>query len=316
MTSITIPRRIAGSDRNIQSFLRWNVARNIVVRRQQADEWSCLLETQDSVEDARTPEGVSKTVVINTGLTYRFVRKGEKSVLEGPGLRELALKGRAAYRRLAKSAESALLPDLYEKLVRVSVVEVAMGPLQSILTDLATEGQLDVVKAGRRYRSPANFAAYVEMLRDLDYAKREGSALVPGASFDAARTIRSDEDSSIHWMMGDILQKRGGYMRSVLRWNMMVPYLRWTNAYYWRALEADRLPLMSFRGLQLSYSDIYGNPTHGHPTTQVMRLAKAEVFKKVDSHQYVGYQDILDPYAQRASERPDIAEALQLAAAG
>ena len=315
MTRISIPWKAARSDRSVQEFLRWNVARNIVIKKSEADEWSCFLETQDTVDDARTGDGIPKKVIIDTGLIYRYMRKGEQGVIEGPGLRELVSHGRSAYRNVAQAAENALLPDLFEKLVRVSVVEVSMGPLQSILTDLATLKHVETTKGGRAYRSRSNLSAYLELLSDLEYAKREGSILVPGAAFERALKIRPDEDSAVHWMMGDILRQRGTYMREVLHWSMMVPYLRWTNAYYWRALEADRLPLMNQAALEASYSNIYGRPTHGHPTTQVMRLARAEVFHKIAGNQYEGDREIFEPYAQRASEQPAIATALQLATA-
>jgi len=224
------------------------------------------------------------------------------------------VSARGAYRRLASSAESALLPDLFERLVHVSVVEVAMGPLQSILTDLSADGRVDVTKSRRRYRSGSNFDAYLGLLTELGYAAKEEGLLVPGPAFRAAREQRSEEYAAVHWMMGDILRQRGTYMREVLHWNMMLPYLRWTNAYYWRALEANSLPLMSLKGLQESYSGIYGTPTHGHPTTQVMRLANAQVFHRQSQGQYEGDPEIFGPYSQRASERPEIAEALGLIA--
>ena len=103
-------------------------------------------------------------------------------------------------------------------------------------------------------------------------------------------------------ILGEVLQKRLKYLREVLHWTMLGPYLQWSNAYYFPAYEAQRLIKTERQDLINVYQRLY---RAGYEIDQMFQLRKilnaGILFEK--SRRYIeGDQTIFDEFSATANK--------------
>ena len=178
-----------------------------------------------------------------------------------------------------------------------------MTPLRAILLELSDSGSIRLSDRSFRRYEPSKAKKYVSLLSQLGYVKSEGDQFVPATPFERAGTTYGEGGQMVPKILADALRKGSGFMVDVLGWRLMVPYLRWSNAYYWKALEADRLPLLSLNSWTESHLQLYGSPTHGNPRTQIDDMVETNIVS-YERKGFIGRDEVFEPYRKQALAIP------------
>lgn len=311
MTRWVVPKKYSREEADVFGFLRGTLGSNVTIRREEAGVLLCGVETRDVVRDSKG-DWVIRSVNLPVDVPYTISRTGGRVVLQGPTFREFHGAVVSQYRTLGDASQKALLPQLFENLVQISAIRQVMSPLRAILLSL---GEQDSIKPGhpllRRY-SPTKIDRYFQLLEDLKYVSIEREDYVSGPAFRSAAKVHGESTSIVSKILGDALRQRYDYMTDILGWRLMVPYLRWSSAYYWKALEAERLPVLDARAWADSHVQLYGKPTHGNPVTQLDDMVHAKIVERQHGG-YLGLEDVFEPYRRNAIQSPLVREVLSIA---
>ncbi len=168
---------------------------------------------------------------------YDFSRKNGHWVLNGPPPTKLGKAARDTYDTLVGRSQRELLRHVYEHLVSIDRVKLAMSPISLLLGSLQITGSVDPGALWGKRKNARKIRNYTTLLTDLDVVREEDGMLVPGPYLSRFQDM---EQEQVHKeVMAYALEKRYPYMKEVLRWTMMVPYLEASNTYYLGALEAN-----------------------------------------------------------------------------
>ncbi|MEE9236351.1 MAG: hypothetical protein V3U52_00970 [Thermoplasmata archaeon] len=169
---------------------------------------------------------------------YELYREARHWVLDGPPPTRLGKAARDVYDTLVGRSQRVLLKHVYKQLVSIDRVKLAMSPIAFLLGSLQFEGSVNPDDLWGKRKNSQKIANYVTLLVDLGLVDRENGNLVPGDYLKRLEGI--DDEEEIHKrVMAYALERRYPYMKEVLRWTMMVPFLEASNTYYFGALEAD-----------------------------------------------------------------------------
>ena len=288
--------------------MRWNLGTNVEVTRTGPASLKCNVAARDSIDDFSGASS-SRRVSLQINLEYRVVHRGGSTVISGPGRSDLHRAVTEKYRSLGQTSQNALLPQLFVNLTRIPAIHQVMTPLRAFVLELSDVGSVRPTdKSFRRYE--ANKALqYLSILQDLGYVKLERGTYIPTGRLRKVGKSYGEGAEIVPMILADSLRKASGYMVDILGWRLMVPYLRWSNAYYWKALEADRLPTLSKEAWTDSHLLLYGSPTHGNPRTQIDDMVR-EGIVRYDGRGFTGVTQVFEPYRRQAMSIPLVREVL------
>lgn len=311
MTRWVVPKKYARTEADVFGFLRGNLGSNVSIKRESAGTILCGVETSDVVRDSKG-EWVIRPVTLPLDIQYNLRKIKGRTVVEGPTFREFHAAVVSQYRSLGDASQRALLPQLFENLVQISAIRQVMSPLRAILLSL---GEQESIPPGhpliRRYE-PTKIRKYFSLLKELGYVSVEGTDYVAGSALLSARKTHVESTSVVSRILGDALRQRYDYMTDILGWRLMVPYLRWSSAYYWKALEAERLPVLDAKAWTESHVQLYGKPTHGNPVTQLDDMVHVRIVERRGTG-YLGLDEVFEPYRDQAMGNPLVREVLSIA---
>lgn len=311
MTTWKVPRELGTRDADLFGFLRWNLGSNVSITRTRSSKLQCDVVGTDVIEDV---SGVpsSRKVSLRLGLEYSLSRKAGATMVSGPGRIALHRAVTEKYRSLGQNSENALLPQLFQNLTRIPAIHQVMTPLRAFVLELSEVGSVRPTDRSFKRYDPKKAKQYLSILQDLGYVKLEGDRYVPAGPLTTSGTSYGESAQIVPMILADSIRKASGYMVGVLGWRLMVPYLRWSNAYYWKALEAERLPTLSKAAWTESHVMLYGSPTHGNPRTQMDDMVRGEIVS-FDGRGFTGVDEVFQPYRRQALEIPLVKEVLAAA---
>ncbi|MCL4308642.1 MAG: hypothetical protein M1126_04680 [Candidatus Thermoplasmatota archaeon] len=313
MTQYIVPTALSSMPDAAQTYVRWAVAPNVRLHPSKPNQWECALLSRDEIWDRSDDSLVIRPIEVPLGLFITETRKGKNRVLEGPNVSEVRRATRAKFREIGVRSQTALLPDIFVKLSRVAQVRQVMGPLHTALSTIRMRGELDPNTLVNREREREKWKAYLKFLTSAGYVRQGGIGFVAGRTFESILNEKGGPQA-IPVALGRLLYDNFGYMTEVLGWRMMIPYLRWTSAYYWRALEAESLPSLDWDAWSSTYGLLYGKQTHGSPISQAQSLLEVEILRE-DGPRFVGTKDVFKPYQERARKDPVLTQVLSLGSA-
>jgi hypothetical protein len=310
MTRWVVPKKYSRTEADVFGFIRGNLGSNVSIQKESAGTILCGVETQDVVRDS-TGEWVIRSVSLPLDIQYNLRKSKGRTIVDGPPFRDFHAAVVSQYRSLGDVSQRALLPQLFENLVQISAIRQVMSPLRAILLSL---GEQESIQPGhpliKRYE-PAKIRRYFGLLQDLGYVSEEGVDFVAGPALLSARKVHSESTSVVSRILGDALRQRYDYMTDILGWRLMVPYLRWSSAYYWKALEAERLPVLDAKAWTESHVQLYGRPTHGNPVTQLDDMVHVKIVERRGPG-YLGLDEVFEPYRHNALENSLVREVLSI----
>ena len=266
---------------------------------------ACVTEILD---DAKLPRRTVRYVKLDNVATYRFRMKRGRVVIQGPGRRDVATRAGTAYRRIVQKSQDLLLPSLYGRLVSIPDVRLAMSPLRVILMMLERRNEVRPEMFITPKKSAAKVQNYFTLLEDLRIIKRENHHYVQGTEL---RRISLDESEEAFYsrILGSVLERRFEYIREVLKWTMMVPFLEWSNAYYFPAYEARALLRWKDEDYFGCYHRLYGRPRNEAETvSQTTKVKDARVVLR-DAGFWVGDDEIFEEFSKQ-SDRQQLLESV------
>jgi hypothetical protein len=291
-----------------QAYVRWAVAPNIRLRESAASSWECTVLSRDEIWDRKQDTLVIRPIEVPLGLFVTEIRRGRSRVLEGPNVSEVRRATRLKFRDIGARSQKALLPDIFVKLSHVAQVRQVMGPLHTALSTIRMRGELDPEALANRRREREKWKVYLKFLKNEAYVREGGVGFVAGSAFESILRTEGGPQA-IPLALGQLLYDNYAYMTEVFGWRMMVPYLRWTSAYYWRALEAESLPSLDWDAWSSTYGLLYGKQTHGSPISQAQSLLEVGILHE-DGRRFVGTRDVFKPYQERATKDPVLTRVL------
>lgn len=308
MTSWTVPKALGRSDSALFGYLRWNLGTNLRFNRSSPKRLTCDVRTRDMIEDV-SGATTSRTISLRLDLEYELSRRMGTTIVTGPGKLNLHRAVVDKYRSLGQKSQEALLPELFGNLTKIPAIHQVMTPLRAFVLELSDVGSIRLSDRSFRRYSPEKAKQYVSILEQLGYVRAEDGAYVPAGRLTKGEAPYGEGADVVPRILADALREASGFMVEVLGWRLMVPYLRWSNAYYWKALEADRLPRLSKDVWTESHVQLYGSPTHGNPRTQLDDMVSAKIVS-YDGTGFEGVEEVFEPYRLKALEMPIVREVL------
>lgn len=277
--------------------MRRNVSPYVYATEISSSRLSVGLMIQDVITDQGNDEATIKFIPLDSIGTYE--RTSRKT--RGPSKREFTKRAKDRYASIIYGSQTALLPSLYMKLVRVPEVSLSMTPLRKILRYIEDEGAMRFQQLEEIY-PPEKSQKYLTLLSDLDYVALEDGAYVPGKEMSRLHAANVEPPVLFESILADVIQQRPKYLQDVLHWTMMVPYLRWSNAYYLPAYEAGK-------AIKLDRVDLIGNYRRFYrvksnilsEVNQISNIVDSEALHR-ESGFYVGDEEILQRFSQEAEK--------------
>lgn len=225
---------------------------------------------------------------------------------------DFAKRARSKYMSVTERAQQALLPSLYKQIVRIPDVDLNMRPLKRILVGVTRRGYYSPSDFKRSQLERQKVMNYFHLLEGMNYIKREEGLYVPGADMKRLPADVVPSTQLYEYIMGEVLRKRTEYIREVLHWTMIVPYLRWCNAYYLPAYKAGHLMQADQEELAAYYTQYYGrlhDVTAEEP--QLESIVNVKILSLKQNRFYEGKQAILNEFAANVKQDPSLFEALR-----
>ena len=308
MTTWRVPGAPGSGEPELFGLLRWHLGTNLEFKRTAASEYRCDVSVWDLIDDV-SGRGRTRRLSLPVDLLYKVRRGGQGATVSGPGRVEVNHAVVEVYRSLGQQSQTALLPQLFERLTRIPAIHQVMTPLRAFVLELGDNGSIRPSDRSFRRYDEAKARRYLSVLQNLNYVKAEGDAYVPGARLEAAKTQYGAGADIVPKILADSIAKASDFMVDVLGWRLMVPYIRWSNAYYWKALEIEDLPTLSKDSWTQSHQLLYGQPTHGNPRTQIDDMVREKIVS-YDGRGFTGMPEVFDPYKRQALAIPMVRQVL------
>ncbi|MBI2139156.1 hypothetical protein HYU13_06195 [Candidatus Woesearchaeota archaeon] len=260
------------------------------------------LQIQDVIVDHGKHGSTLRFIPLDNVISVQWIPAGRKAKFEGLSRRNFVKRARDRYSQMVEHSQIALLPSLYSKLVSVPEVSLSMSPLRKILMSVEERGSIAPAGLARGPEAEVKAQRYFSLLTDLGYIELEDSYYVPSKGMKNLQANKIRPPELYERILGDVIRKRSKYLQEVLHWTMMVPYLRWSNTYYFTAYEAGYLVRVERDDFVGNYRRFYGTK-HDELTemSQIQRIVDAGALKREDRY-YEGKQKILDEFSSRADE--------------
>jgi hypothetical protein len=295
---------------SVLQYVWGHVSQQLVLSQSRSGRFTFDLDKQESIRNAKSGQYSVVPLHLDLNLEYRAEPRKGGLRISGPSFSQALKRAQTKYRAVAESSQAALLPSLYDRLVKVPSVSLTMSPLRTILVQLDEEGSV-TPETAFHHRLPTHekVERYFGLLRDLGYIRKQNSQYVHGREFESLRRKDIHTPAIFQRILGDVISKKSSYLTSVLHWSMMVPYLRWSNAYYFRSLEVGELTPLDRGAFSDSYRGLYQSQAKGNELSQMTHLVDAGVVRKEDRF-YVGEPTIFDAFMSQARSDADLLAAL------
>jgi hypothetical protein len=243
------------------------------------------------------------------GSTIRFLllkRVGQIQFEEGnrinaPTRSEFERKVREQYMRIINHSHYALLPAIYDRVVRVPEVNLAMAPFRKILISLEEYGNISVDELQRELRL-STINRFSALLQELGFIEIKEGVISPGAKMKGLKAQSIDPPELYEKILSEVIQQRSKYLTEVSHLTMIIPYLRWSNAYYLPSYEAGRLVRMGKDYYINNYISYYRMPEKRIVfVNQIQRVLDAEILTREKDY-FVGDEKIFDTYSKIADK--------------
>jgi hypothetical protein len=303
-------RLSAETNKNQVTRYVWShVSPHLVLAASTAGRYAFDLMKEEVVPNERDDSYSLSQVYLKLGVEYKY-KGGPKARVTGPSARTVQRMAADRYHLLAAASQRVLLPSLYDRLVKIDAVSLTMSPLRTILVQLDEDGQVTPQSAFRRKLPPREkIDRYFKLLEDLEYIKKSDSHYVPGTNFQKLATKKVHSPEIFGSILSDVISLKSDYLTNVLHWTMMVPYLRWSNAYYFKSLEAGQLTPLDRTTYVDSYSMLYGTGARGNELSQLTHLMDASILHKEDSY-YIGEQSVFQSFNEHARRDEELMQAM------
>jgi hypothetical protein len=140
---------------------------------------------------------------------------------------------------------------------------------------------------------------YFTLLRDLDIIRAEGDNYVAGPKMRKV-SVEESEEELYSRILAFVLEQRFDYIREVLKWTMMVPFLEWSNAYYFPAYEAGTLLRWKDDDYFGHYHRLYSRPKSDiEILAQTTKVRDAEVVLQQGDF-WVGDEEIFEEFSKQS----------------
>jgi hypothetical protein len=159
-------------------------------------------------------------------------------------------------------SETALLRASHSRLVQIPTVQMALSPLRAILIFVDHHGAVRTEQLRSLGKSADQIGRYIHILTTLDYLVKEDGKLVAGPKF-ISRSDKIDAVKVYDEMLARVAFEGYTFLRQVLRFSMMVGYMRWANSYYLTALGAQNKITIPTEFLESRYRTYYGSFDRG-----------------------------------------------------
>lgn len=199
---------------------------------------------------------------------------------------------------IAVRSESALLETVYDRIVDIASVRLAMTPIKEIVVSIHRNNELNF-KDFARNRDKAQALRYVEFLAGLDYITKENGRLLPGKQMKKSAELGSLGDKQLYQkFLSEILAKGYGYIQDYLHLTQIVPYLRVSNSYFLPSRASGELLHLSEEEIRKHYRFYYQK---SKPIIkirgQVNEIVEAKIFEREDEY-IVGNRSIWKDYSK------------------
>jgi hypothetical protein len=242
--------------------------------------------------------------------TLTWSRAGNKFKISGLTLPQFTKRVRERYTSITERSHRALLPSLYKRLVTISDVDVNMRPLKKILVGITRTGQYSPESFHKPPEKAEQVRNYFTLLSDMRYIKREDGFFVQGPGMKNLNAAEMEPQELYRHILADVLREHSQYLKEVLRWTMITPFLRWSHSYYRPALSANSLLQLDRSELESYYNMFYGpwKVSPDEDVAQIDAVVQAKILGYLKGQPYIfGYQNILDEYAANARADPMLA---------
>jgi hypothetical protein len=269
------------------------------------------LVIQDGIVDHRTEDFRTRTVNLSDigSLRWRRSQRG-KILFQGPSRTQFVKRTRDLYSAIIQRSQQLLLSSLYTRLVTIPTVMVAMSPFKKILISLeeSEHRMVSVREVGRRF-SGERAHRYFAVLKDLQYIEKvDDRKYTVGKAMSNLKADRLESTELYRMILADVIQRRAKYLQEVLHLTMIVPFLRWSNSYYFPSYEAGRLVKMHNEELLANCRRYYGVRTEvDSAKNQIQSVIESQILTRDSSDYIEGNERTFNEYASNA-DRQDILE--------
>lgn len=263
------------------------------------------LKVPEVLDDEKNGKRIIKFLKFENIFIIDGARERKKMILHAPSRREVIKFCNDRYTTVVSKSEQSLLKTTYKKLVLVPEVQVAMRPIRRILIKLerfgATNlGELINVQSRFSSKKGGRYLQYLGLLEALNIVKKENGRYVQGSNMKnyIGRDISPPE--LYEQILAEVLERSYPYLREVLNLTMIVPFLRWSNAYYLPSYEANKMLYLEEKSLVEHYKRFYKTTT-SDPLDQIQRILDTKVIKR-EQNLIMGDSKILEDYFEKAEQ--------------
>jgi hypothetical protein len=298
-------------EKQILSYARNHFSPYIYVSEidEKSSEARLGLIVQDGIVDHETDEFRIRTVNLSNVGSLRWQRSPRGKIrFHGSTRRQLIKNTNNLYSTIINRSQQLLLTSLYEKLVTIDTVSVAMKPFKRILVSLEQSDRKTVsmrdlgrrLSDKRRQRAPQ----YFNVLKELRYIERVGDGKYTIG--EAMSNLKADsiESTRLYSMiLADVIRQRSRYLQQVLHLTMIVPFLRWSNSYYFPSYEAGRLVKMHNKELIANCRRYYGVHTdEDSANSQLQSMVEKDLLTRDLNGNYRGIDSTFEEYSANADK--------------
>ena len=258
------------------------------------------------LDNSEKDKSTVKYVPIDEIASLTWTQVGGKIRVSGLTLSQFTKKVRSRYTSITERSHKALLPSLYKQLVTIPDVDVNMRPLRTILVGITRNGSFPSDSFRRPPERAEQVRNYFTLLSDMNYIRHEGGGYVAGPAMRNLEATNIEPYELYRHILADVLKEHSQYLKEIMHWTMITPFLRWSHSYYRPALEAKGLIEVKQTELASYYNQFYGPwRVTANEDAQIDCVVQARILEYTKGQSYLhGYQPILDEYVSNVSKDP------------
>jgi hypothetical protein len=271
------------------------------------------IEIQESIIDhSEKQQSVMRFYPLDNVASVAWKRSGRGIGFSGLSSNEFAKRAKNRFMTITERSQQALLPSLYKQIVRIPDVDMNMRPLKRILVGVSRRGRYSPSDFKRGPTEHQKVMNYFGLLAGMNFIKQEDGFYVPGSDMKNLQAEQLSTPQISEFILGEVIRTRTEYLREVLHWTLIVPYLRWCNAYYLPAYKAGHLMQADQEELASYYTRYYGRLHDiSAEEPQLESIVNAKILALRQERYYEGKQAILNEFAANVKQDPTLFAALR-----
>lgn len=205
---------------------------------------------------------------------------------------------------LAFKTEQILLDLTFKKLAQLPLVNTMLNPFSEILRTLDKQHELDLSELFEK-RPEKKVMKYIQLLNALELVEVNKNIIMPSNLFlSIKKEVNSKDEILNDVLLGQVLKHGSTYIRQYLKITAIVPYLRWTNAYYQSANEVGENISVDIDGMVSQYKQIYVSSYRKEfdikkAINQIQNLVSVKILEENEEGVYSGNDAILNALKKR-----------------